>query len=146
MGGADHPMDAVDRLARKSVYDPMEELAMLVEWADAWLDENVSQPYKDQPLAQDWARVAKIGEEGGEAIDALIGMTGQNPRKGRYASEEELLAELADTALTAIYATQHFTKDIRRTIRSIQERARYHRRRIEGGEINPDDPVWTPSR
>ena len=37
----------------------------VVERFDAWLDAKVSDIYKDQPLAQDWARVAKISEEAG---------------------------------------------------------------------------------
>jgi hypothetical protein len=35
---------------------------------DLWLDDAVSDSYKEQPLAQDWARIAKIAEEAGEAI------------------------------------------------------------------------------
>jgi len=82
-----------------------------VERIDKWLDATVADSYHGQPLAQDWARVAKVTEEAGEAIDALIGCTGQNPRKGFYGSEDELLNELADVAWTAILAIQHFTKD-----------------------------------
>lgn len=80
--------------------------------ADIWLDEKVSKEYQQQPLAQDWARVAKIIEETGEAIDALIRATGQNPRKPRdLHARHEMLSELADTAMTAILGMQHFTKD-----------------------------------
>jgi len=55
----------------------MRQLADCIAWMDADLDEHVSQIYKEQPLAQDWARVAKASEEVGEAIDALIGYTGR---------------------------------------------------------------------
>ena len=92
----------------------------VVRDADVWLDGDVSRPYKGQPLAQHWARVAKVAEEVGEAIEALIGVTGQNPRKGVCADEGDLLAELADTALTAILAIQHFTKDAGQTDRVLQ--------------------------
>ena len=34
-----------------------------VEFLDNWLDTAVADIYKDQPLAQDWARVAKVTEE-----------------------------------------------------------------------------------
>src|SRR5215469_5437681 len=83
----------------------------IIHRVDEWLDENVSQEYKDQPLAQDWARISKGIEELGEAVDAQIGVTGQNPRKGVYATPEERLDELADQALTAILAMQHFKKN-----------------------------------
>lgn len=84
--------------------------------ADIWLDEKVSPDYHNEPLAQDWARVAKITEEHGEAIDALIRMTGQNPRKpNRTGAAHEMLSELADAALTAMLAIQHFTKDTDKT-------------------------------
>ena len=104
----------------------MRRLADCVAWMDDDLDEHVSQPYKDQPLAQDWARVAKAAEEVGEAINALIGYTGQNPRKGVHGSPDNLLAELSDGALTCVYAIQHFTKDAEATIGTVLSRAEYH--------------------
>lgn len=79
---------------------------------DSWLDAKASGLYQVQPLAQDWARVAKIGEELGEAINELILFTGQNPRKGQDTEAyPRLLNELADTVMTGIFAIQHFTKD-----------------------------------
>lgn len=78
---------------------------------DRWLDDYVSQTHKDQPLAQDYARLLKIGEEFGEAIRAWIIHTGQNPRKPQQDMMVELLAELADVACTALLCMQHFTKD-----------------------------------
>jgi hypothetical protein len=90
---------------------------LLIESIDLWLDRDVAGTYQDQPLAQDWARVAKVAEETGEAIDRLIALTGQNPRKGVCGTREELLGELADVALTAILAMQHFTKDAPETFR-----------------------------
>lgn len=84
--------------------------------ADIWLDEEVSQEYKDQPLAQHWARVVKTDEEHGEAVSELILWTGQNPRKQRVrGAYHAMLTELADKALTAILAIQHFTKDAEAT-------------------------------
>lgn len=110
-----------------------DELADLIGWMDQWLDSQAPEPYRtEQPLAQDWARVAKVTEEAGEAIDALIGLTGQNPRKGHYGSRAELLDELADVALTGLYAIQHFTQDEGLTLRVLMERARHHRKRVTG--------------
>ncbi len=89
---------------------------------DAWLDEAVDDIYGRQYLAQDWARVAKIAEEAGEAIAELILSTGQNPRKGTDpAARGRMLDELADAALTGILAIQHFTKDAE-TTKGIVER------------------------
>lgn len=58
---------------------------------------------------EDSMRVMKIGEEYGEAVAAYIGMTGQNPRKGVTHSRGDLMMELADVAVTALCAMQHFT-------------------------------------
>ncbi len=107
----------------------IDELVELIEWMDDDLDENVAEVYKSQPLAQDWARVAKITEEAGEAIDALIGMTGQNPRKGVYGDYDDLYVELCDVALTALYALQHFTGSGDETVDRLLDRARYHKER-----------------
>lgn len=89
----------------------MELDATIIAHIDEWLDNGVASHYP--PLAQDWARVAKCTEESGEAIAELISWTGQNPRKGDPDLEAfpRMLKELADTALTAILAIQHFTKD-----------------------------------
>jgi len=102
----------------------------LVGLFDQHLDDGVAPEYKAQPLAQDWARVAKVVEECGETIQELIKITGQNPRKGKSGSIGELLDELADTALTAIYAIQHFTKDERTTQTIIEQKAIYHCLRV----------------
>jgi NTP pyrophosphatase (non-canonical NTP hydrolase) len=72
----------------------------------AWLDTcNPSGPHEDS------MRVLKLVEESGEAAAAYIGMVGQNPRKGVTHSLDDLLGELADVALTALCAMQHFTQD-----------------------------------
>lgn len=78
---------------------------------DTWLDEYVSEQYKEQPLAQHWGRLAKIGEEFGEVVDAYIALTGQNPRKAQTVDIAELMGELSDVVFTAMLAMLHFTKD-----------------------------------
>jgi len=105
-------------------------VAEIVEIMDAHLDSDVDEQFKAQPLAQDWARISKVAEELGEAIDAFIGVTGQNPRKGKYGSEQDLYDELADVALTALYGLQHFVKDRNRTMQILTSRANYHARRV----------------
>jgi hypothetical protein len=84
----------------------------IVRQADIWLDDAVSADYQNQPLAQDWARVAKMSEEIGEAIAELISMTGQNPRKPRDSQAYvKFLKEMGDAVITGILGIQHFTKD-----------------------------------
>ena len=92
-----------------------------LEEIDKWLDGTVADQYKTQPLAQDWARISKVAEELGEAIQAFIGATGQNPRKGVINTQEEVLDELADVVITGLAAMMHFTKDpytVRQIIRN----------------------------
>jgi NTP pyrophosphatase (non-canonical NTP hydrolase) len=94
------------------------DIAQRLDGIDVHLDGEVAQDYKNQPLAQDWARVSKIIEELGEVIGNLILYTGQNPRKrarGDVASLDDVLAELADVAITAMLGMTHFTKDGART-------------------------------
>lgn len=73
-----------------------------------WLDRsNATMP----PDLDESMRIMKIGEEFGEAVAAYIGYTGQNPRKGRTHTRSDVLAELADVAVTALCAMQRFTQD-----------------------------------
>jgi len=117
--------------AEAAEVDYRERLRRIVEWLDEHLDRDVADLYREQPLAQDWARVAKVAEEAGEAVDALIGLTGQNPRKGHYGTRQDLYDELADVALTGLYAMQHFTKNADEVLDALLARAVYHRQRIE---------------
>lgn len=106
-----------------------------------WLDTQVSPEYQKQPLAQDWARISKVTEEAGEAIEAFIGATGQNPRKGVTCSMDDVLSELADVALTGIYALIHFAgpEQAREVLTGRQRR---HHERIglpfEGDRVTAD--------
>lgn len=111
------------------------ELRHVIFIMDEHLDRDVVASYQGQPLAQDWARVAKVAEEAGEAIDALIGVTGQNPRKGFYGDYGDLHEELADVALTGLYALQHFTKDSGKTLTILLDRARYHCERAGASRV-----------
>ncbi|MEU6121941.1 MazG-like family protein [Streptomyces sp. NPDC047123] len=62
-----------------------------------WLDE------KDQAAAGDvrLLRVLKIGEEFGEAAEAITGALGANPRKGNSHTWEDAAKELCDVIVTA---------------------------------------------
>lgn len=56
-------------------------------------------------------RLLKLGEEAGEAMQAYIGTLGQNPRKGRTHTAEDVAGELCDVILTAAIALHRFTDD-----------------------------------
>ena len=71
-----------------------------------WIDDGNAER---DPEAILWGRVSKITEEAGEAIAALIGWTGQNPRKGITHNRHALIEELLDVAVTALGAVEHVT-------------------------------------
>jgi hypothetical protein len=75
-------------------------IAALSEWIDA------GNAHRD-PEAILWGRVAKVTEEAGEATAALIGATGQNPRKGTTHDMLDVVQELLDVAVTALAAVEH---------------------------------------
>ena len=73
----------------------------------AWLDQNSPvAPETDRLL-----RVMKLTEEVGEANQAIIGVLGQNPRKGVTHTWEDVEAELCDVILTAMVALTTLTAD-----------------------------------
>lgn len=98
---------------------------------DRWLDENVAERYKKEPLAQNWARIAKIQEELGEVVDAFILYTGQNPRKGKTGTFHKVCQELADVVITATLALQHLTNDLNTTKIHVRMREAEIRERTE---------------
>lgn len=75
-------------------------LVALSKWIDA------ANAHRD-PEAVTWGRIGKIAEENGEVILAFIGATGQNPRKGKTHSLDDVCAELLDVAVTALGAYEH---------------------------------------
>lgn len=62
--------------------------------------------------AQLWSRVAKVGEECGEVIAAMIGATNQNPRKGQTHTKADIAKELLDVAVTALAAYEHIYDNV----------------------------------
>jgi hypothetical protein len=72
----------------------------------AWLDS--ANPRTDHEIA---CRVMKLAEETGEVVNAYIGMTGQNPRKGTYATRDDVATELCDVVVTALVALATITGD-----------------------------------
>jgi hypothetical protein len=87
------------------------EICAAIRVVDAHLDANTAQVYRDQPLAGDMSRIGKAQNEAREAMEALAGATGENPRKGVCDTWEHVLEELGDTACAALLGIQHKTKD-----------------------------------
>lgn len=56
-------------------------------------------------------RVGKIWVEAGELGDAIEGWTGENPRKGVYASRDDVIKELIDCASASLCALEYMTGD-----------------------------------
>jgi hypothetical protein len=66
----------------------------------AWLDRGSDLPAETKTMLQ----ILKITEEAGEVAEALIGVTGQNPRKGFSHSWQDVEKELCDVIVTAMVA------------------------------------------
>nr|WP_280889306.1 MazG-like family protein [Streptomyces sp. LBL] len=75
----------------------------------AWLDANRANG-GDQGLL---LRMLKLSEEVGEVAQAVIGATGQNPRKGVTHTWEDVQGELCDVVITALVALRTLTPDTR---------------------------------
>ncbi|AQS69877.1 MazG-like family protein [Streptomyces pactum] len=58
-------------------------------------------------------RMLKLSEEVGEVSEAVIGATGQNPRKGVTHTWEDVEAELCDVVITALVALRTLTPEAR---------------------------------
>jgi hypothetical protein len=61
--------------------------------------------------AHRWRRCAKVEEEAGEVIEALLGFVGENPRKGKTHTLDDLIGELLDVANCALGAVDHLRPD-----------------------------------
>ncbi len=96
-----------DRLA-------MDRLIAAVRDVDEWLDDSRAIPPGHAPadsMANHWRRVTKACEEAGEVWKAMSRVTGENPRLGECGTWLEVCGELADTAMAALAAIRHVTKD-----------------------------------
>jgi NTP pyrophosphatase (non-canonical NTP hydrolase) len=71
-----------------------------------WLDEA-----NGTDIHQQTCRILKVTEEAGEAAGAWIGVMGNNPRKGVTHTLDEVAAELADVAMTALVAIESLGVD-----------------------------------
>src|SRR5215472_403388 len=94
------------------------------------IDEGTSSVFRSQPMAQHFARISKCAEEVGEAVEAFIGCTGQNFRKGVTHKWGDVYSELCDVTLTGAYALTHFV-GAEAAKQYIQLRLEYHHKRVD---------------
>lgn len=84
----------------------MSALGRALARLSTWVDEHNHNAHRD-PEAVLFSRVSKIAEEYGEVVTALIGMTGQNPRKGVTHARGDVVKELLDVAVAALATVEH---------------------------------------
>jgi NTP pyrophosphatase (non-canonical NTP hydrolase) len=100
----------------------------------AAISEMISGSYPDEIRADaevhGWRRIAKVQEEAGEVMEAWLGYLGENPRKGRTHSLEDVIAELLDVAGAALGAVEHLTGDQAASVRLLAERICFVRGRL----------------
>ncbi|MGY1398901.1 MazG-like family protein [Streptomyces sp. SS10] len=94
-----------------------------VEELYGWLDTNRVVDGPDEVLL----RILKLSEEVGEVAQAVVGATGQNPRKGVTHTWDDVSAELCDVAVTALVALRTLTPEARDVfaghLRRVRERS-----------------------
>jgi NTP pyrophosphatase (non-canonical NTP hydrolase) len=86
-----------------TVWDTVDKLV-------AWINQGSPLPPETDKLI----RLMKLSEEVGEVTAAVIGVLGQNPRKGVTHTWDDVNAELCDVILTAMVALTTLTPDARK--------------------------------
>ncbi len=86
--------------------------------------------------ALDWHRVGKVGEEFGEVMEAMVGWTNDNPRKGQTHSLDDVTTELLDVATAALGAVEHLTSNNGEALGMLRDHVRSRVRRA--GIVLPD--------
>ena len=113
--------------ARYGMDDRYVEMDRRIKVLSDWLDDANS--HRD-PEARTWGRLAKLAEESGEVVEAYIGFTGQNPRKGNTHVMGDVLKELMDVALTALQAYHHLTQGNVSTMQAMEAHMLYQLQRV----------------
>ncbi|MFF8590296.1 MazG-like family protein [Streptomyces sp. NPDC015220] len=81
----------------------------------------------------------KLSEEVGEAAQAVIGATGQNPRKGTTHTWADVEAELCDVVITALVALRTLTPEAREVFA-------HHLARVRQRSLGADAPAPRSTR
>ncbi|MFF3610833.1 MazG-like family protein [Streptomyces sp. NPDC002580] len=109
-GPVAHP--APDPAASTTAFTPAENTEDTWDTVDrlhAWLDAERALHGREGLLL----RVLKLSEEVGEVAEAVIGATGQNPRKGVSHTWDDVRSELCDVVITAMVALRTLAPDAR---------------------------------
>jgi NTP pyrophosphatase (non-canonical NTP hydrolase) len=116
-----------------AVPDPAPDLWTHVDALWAWLDASSPHDGREGLLL----RMLKLSEEVGEVAQAVIGATGQNPRKGVTHSWDDVQGELCDVVITALVALRTLTPEAREVFGRHLERVA---RRSLGTAVAADRP------
>ncbi|MGW1884256.1 MazG-like family protein [Streptomyces sp. NPDC001970] len=102
----------------------MNKIWHTVEHLHTWLEAANDRPPEQETLL----RVLKLSEEVGEVAQAVIGATGQNPRKGTTHTWQDVESELCDVIVTAMVALRTLNPEARRVfeehLRGVAARSR----------------------
>ncbi|GAA2789457.1 MazG-like family protein [Kitasatospora sp. CM 4170] len=105
-----------------------------VDHVVAWLDdESRLSPGEERML-----RILKLSEEVGEVGAAVIGATGQNPRKGVTHTWEDVQHELCDVVFSALVALRTLTPDAARVF---ADRLAFVEQRSAASRTAPPNPA-----
>jgi NTP pyrophosphatase (non-canonical NTP hydrolase) len=85
----------------------MDDIWAHIRYLTAWLDRSSAPHPGDYRVL----RCFKVAEELGEVTAAIIGVTGQNPRKGVTHTWNDVRDELCDVILAAMVALQSVAGD-----------------------------------
>ncbi|MFF7788852.1 MazG-like family protein [Streptomyces sp. NPDC007991] len=102
---------------------PVPDLWATIDTLSEWLDTLRPVEGREGVLL----RILKLSEEVGEVSEAVIGVTGQNPRKGVTHTWDDVQAELCDVVITALLALRTLTPEARevfgRHLEGVRERS-----------------------
>jgi NTP pyrophosphatase (non-canonical NTP hydrolase) len=99
---------------------PAPDLWATIDTLSEWLDGHRPVEGREGLLL----RILKLSEEVGEVSEAVIGATGQNPRKGVTHTWEDVQAELCDVVITALMALRTLTPEAREVFAAHLDRVR----------------------
>lgn len=116
-----------DKATASATYDDMwDTVGRLHEWLER------AQPARP-PQEALLLRMLKLSEEVGEVAEAVIGATGQNPRKGTSHTWDDVQSELCDVIITAAIALRTLTPHAREVFATHLEQVR--KRSLGSGQL-----------